>query len=378
MAISRYSVRAAGKQLAQDAGPGTGPTGVQLLLVDPDDYNLAVLQALRIYATDQPNLVVVDVTLVAAGFRIVLSGAGVQAELVGANAWQDGDSFLESVIRNWTTASQNLQPLDPNTYRVNREPGAKIVLELLEDSAAAGEVLRLAFTARHTLTESPNSVTASAAPAVALAAPAAPGNVDNGLHTWAFTWVTAQGETTPSPTAALTVVDKTVNGQVKVTIPSGLDQGATSAKVYRTVAGGAGNLKLVGTLAGGSGGIFTDNVADAGLGADAPATNTAGGTNTVPEGHAEALAALVGSLILQMAANKAVQNTGNTGLPNDVVDRRSQSDIFSSRAKALREQYNVLVGKTSGADLKGASAIKDLDVDASSGLGFLWHQRRNR
>lgn len=378
MAISRYSVRTAGKQLAQDAGPGTGPTGVQLLLADPDDYNLAVLQALRVYATDRPNLVVVDVTKVAAGFRIVLAGTGAQAELVGANAWQDGDSALDAVIRQWSAASQALQPLDPNTYRVNREPGGLIVLELLEDSAAAGEVLRLAFTARHTLTESPNAVTASAAPAVALAAPAAPGNVDNGAHTWAYTWVTAQGESTPSPTAALTVVDKTVNGQVKVTIPSGLDQGATSAKVYRTVTGGGGNLKLVGTLAGGAGGIFTDNLADGSLGADAPSTNTAGGANTPPEGHAEALAALAGSMMLQMAANKAVQNTGNTGLPNDVVDRRSQSDQFSSRAKTLRDQYNILVGKSSGDTLKGASAVKDLDVGASSGLGFLWHQRRNR
>lgn len=381
MAISRYSVREAGKQLAQDAGPGTGPLGVQLLLTNPGDYSLAVLQALRTYATDRPNLVVVDVTMLAAGFRIVLAGSGAQAELTGAAAWQDGDSALDTVIRNWSVASQALQPLDPNTYRVAREPASRIVLELLEESVAAGEVLRLAFTARHTLTESPNTVTVpAAAPGVALAAPAAAGNVDDGSHAYRFTWVTAQGETTPSAAASVTVVDRTTNGQVKVTVPpAAADQGVTAAKVYRQVAGSTGDFLLVGTLtATDGGGIFTDNVADASLGAAAPTVNTAGGANTVPEGHAEALSALTGSMILQMAANKAVQNTGNTGLPNDVVDRRNQSDVFSSRAKALREQYSILVGKASGEDLKGASAVKDLDVGASSGLGFLWHQRRNR
>lgn len=378
MAISRYSIREAAKQMAQDAGPGTGPTGVQLLLTDPGDYNLAVLQALRIYATDRPNVVVVDVTMAAAGFRLVLAGSGVAAELVGANAWQDGDSALRSIIRAWSATTQGLVPEDPNAYRVSREPNSTIVLELLDDTFAAAEVVRLAFTARHTLTESPNTVSASAAPAAALASPAAPGNVDNGLHTWAYTWVTAQGESTPSPTASATVADKSVNGQVVVTIPSGLDQGATSAKVYRTVAGGAGNLKLVGTLSGGSGGAFTDNVADSGLGADAPSTNTAGGTNTPPEGHAEALQTLAASMILQLAANKAVQNTGNTGLPNDVVDRRSQSSEFAARARALRDQYNILVGKGTTADLQPGSAIKDLDVEGATGVGLLWHSKRSR
>lgn len=379
MAISRYSVRTAGKKLAQDAGPSTGPIGVALLLADPDDYNLAVLQALRIYGTDRPNLVVVDVTVVAAGFRIILAGTGAQAELTGANAWQDGDSALDFVIREWSASSQGLQAMDPNSYRVNREPGGVIVLELLDDSLAAGEVVRLAFTSRHTLTEPPNTVAApTAAPSLALGSVG--GNVDNGSHAYRYTWLTDQGETSPSPSASVTVVDKTVAGQVDVTIPAAAaDQGVTGAKVYRQVAGSTGNFLLVGTLtATDGGGVFTDNVADANLGAAAPSANTAGGANTPPEGHAEALQALTGSLILQMAANKAVQNTGNSGLPNDVVDRRSQSDIFASRAKALREQYNLLVGKSTSTDLRPGSAVKDLDVDGSTGLGLLWHPKRNR
>lgn len=381
MAISRYSLRTVGKQMAQDAGPGTGPVGVQLLLTDPDDYNMAVLQALRIYGTDRPNQVVVAVTMPAAGFRIVLAGTGAASELAGAAAWQDGDSVLDFVIRNWADTEQAQQPLDANTYRVKREPGNRIVLELLEESMAAGEVVLLAFSARHSVTESPNTVAApAAAPAVQLLAPATGGNVDNGSHAYRYTWVTAQGETTPSASASVTVVDKSVDGQVQVTIPAAdVGQGVTGAKVYRQVAGSTGNFLLVGSMtATDGGGVFVDNVADASLGAVAPTTNTAGGANTPMEGHAEALGALVGSQILLMAAIKAVQNTGNTGLPNDVVDRRSQSDIFNSRAKSLREQYNLLVGKAATADMRPASAIKDLDVDGSSGLGLLWHSRRNR
>jgi hypothetical protein len=377
--ISRYTVRAAGKQMAQDAGPGDGPLGVQLLLTDPTDYNLAVLQALGAFTTDRPNERVVDTTAGAGGFRLVLAGTGALAGLTGPDAWLDGFSSLLAFWRNWSTARQGAEPIDPNTYRVVRDPGGKIVLELMEESAAASEAVRLAFTSPHTLTESPNTVTApAAAPAVALAAPAAAGNVDDGAHGWAYTWVTAQGETTPSAATSATVVNKSINGQVVVTVPAAAaDQGVTGARVYRTVAGGGGNLKLVGALTT-NGGPFTDNVADAGLGADAPATNTAHGVNSVPDGFELALATLAGAMILQLAANKAAQNTGNTGLPNDVVDRRSMSDQYMARARSLREQYGLLVGKAAKADLRGASAIKDLDVSAGSGLGFLWHQRRNR
>lgn len=364
--------------MAQDAGPGTGPTGVQLLLADPSDYNLAVLQALRIFEADKPNERIVDAVATAGGFRLTLAGAGALAALTGADAWVDGRSSLSAFWRNWSTASQALDPLDPNTYRVVREPAGKVVLELLDDSTAINEAVRLAFTAPHTLTEAPNTVTASTAPGAALASPAVPGNITNGLHTWAYTIVTAHGETTPSPTATATVANNTVNGQVTVTLPSVLDQGGTNIRIWRTVAGGAGNLKLVGALGTGAGGTFTDNLADGSLGADAPVTNTAGGGNTVLAGHEEALTVLAGAMILQIAANKAAQNTGNTGLPNDVVDRRSMSDILMSRAKSLREQYNILVGKAGKDDLKGASGVRDLDVQAGSGLGFLWHQTRNR
>lgn len=85
-----------------------------------------------------------------------------------------------------------------------------------------------------------------------------------------------------------------------------------------------------------------------------------------------AIITLSASMILLAAATKAVQNTGNTGLPNDVVDRRSQSDIFKSRAKDLRDLYATLVG-SGGDDQAAASGFRELDPPTSYGTGRLWH-----
>lgn len=108
-----------------------------------------------------------------------------------------------------------------------------------------------------------------------LASPAAPGNVDNGEHTYAVTFVNASGETTIGATATATVADKGVNGQVALTnIPIGLT-GTTARKVYRSEAGTTTPLKLLTTIANNTATTYTDNTADSALGAAAPSTNTA-------------------------------------------------------------------------------------------------------
>src|ERR1041385_5588101 len=86
------------------------------------------------------------------------------------------------------------------------------------------------------------------APVAALASPAAPGNIDNGTHSYKVTFVNASGESAPSPTSnVITIVDKTVNGQATVTIQVG-PSGTTARKVYRRVAGDTGNWKLLATV----------------------------------------------------------------------------------------------------------------------------------
>lgn len=111
---------------------------------------------------------------------------------------------------------------------------------------------------------------------VALASPATPGNVDNGVHRYLATFVTADGETEAGIVSdAVTVADKAVNGRVNVTgIPLG---GAlvTARKLYRTAAGGSTYL-LLATIADNTTTSYADNIADASLGAGAPSVNTTG------------------------------------------------------------------------------------------------------
>lgn len=108
----------------------------------------------------------------------------------------------------------------------------------------------------------------------ALAAPALAGNIDNGVHRYLATFVTADGETQAGVVSApVTISDKNVNGQASLTaIPIG---GAlvTARKIYRTAAAGNAFFLLT-TLPNNTATTFTDNVSDASLGGGSPATNT--------------------------------------------------------------------------------------------------------
>jgi uncharacterized phiE125 gp8 family phage protein len=138
----------------------------------------------------------------------------------------------------------------------------------------ASEPVTLAEALAHLRLDTSNVTAAPTAPTVALASPAAPGNVDNGAHRWRLTFVTADGETDAGTvSSAVTVVDKTVNGQVSLTaIPLG-GSGVTSRKLYRTAAAGTVYL-LLATIADNTTTTYTDNIADASLGAGAPSTNS--------------------------------------------------------------------------------------------------------
>lgn len=108
---------------------------------------------------------------------------------------------------------------------------------------------------------------------VALISPAEAGNVDNGVHRWRATFVTADGETDGGDISSpVTVVDKTANGKVRITaIPVGAS-GVTSRKLYRTIAGGS-TYFLLATIADNTTTVYTDNIADSGLGAGIPSIN---------------------------------------------------------------------------------------------------------
>jgi uncharacterized phiE125 gp8 family phage protein len=138
------------------------------------------------------------------------------------------------------------------------------------------EPVTLAEVTAHCRLDETNQEPAPSAPTVALVSPAAPGNVDNGAHRYLATYVTADGETQAGvASAAVTVTDKTVNGKVLVSsIPLG-GASVTARKLYRTAAGGS-TYMLLATIADNTTTSYTDNIADASLGAGAPATNTTG------------------------------------------------------------------------------------------------------
>lgn len=140
----------------------------------------------------------------------------------------------------------------------------------------ATEPLTLQEVADHCRLDETNQEPAPSAVTAALASPAAAGNVDNGVHRYLATFVTATGETQAGVvSSAVTVVDKAVNGQVAVSgIPLG-GAAVTSRKLYRTTAVGSTYL-LLATIADNTTTTYTDNIADSALGAGAPTTNTTG------------------------------------------------------------------------------------------------------
>ena len=101
------------------------------------------------------------------------------------------------------------------------------------------------------------------------------GNVEDGDHYYKVTYVTLEGETEAgTASAVLTVADKSTNGQVSLTaIPTSSDSRVTARKVYRTKAG-ASTYYLLTTISDNSTTTYTDNTADASLGAEAPYINT--------------------------------------------------------------------------------------------------------
>lgn len=148
--------------------------------------------------------------------------------------------------------------------------------QLVVVTPPATEPLSIAEVLAHCRLDESNAEPAPSAPTVALVSPAAPGNVDNGTHRYLVTYVTADGETQAGVVSnAVTVADKTVNGQVAlINIPLG---GAlvTSRKLYRTLAGGT-TYALLATITNNTATTYTDNIADASLGVGAPTTNTTG------------------------------------------------------------------------------------------------------
>lgn len=139
-------------------------------------------------------------------------------------------------------------------------------------SAAATEPITVAEAQAYCRIDASNQEPAPVAITVALSTGA--GNVNAGAHRYLATFVTADGETQGGDvSAAVTVIDAAVNGKVSL---SGIPLGGsfvTARKIYRTAAGGS-NYMLLATISDNTTTTYTDNIADASLGAGAPTSNT--------------------------------------------------------------------------------------------------------
>lgn len=109
----------------------------------------------------------------------------------------------------------------------------------------------------------------------ALASPAAAGNVDDGVHLYAWVAKTALGNSVPGPTKSVNVADKATNGKVVVPVPTATGD-ITGWDLYRSEAGQTDLLKhpvhanVAITVT-----SVTDDSADSALGAAAPTVDTA-------------------------------------------------------------------------------------------------------
>lgn len=122
-------------------------------------------------------------------------------------------------------------------------------------------------------------VTAPGAPTAALAGAGA-GNVDNGTHVYRISYTNASGETVHgTASSVLTVSDKTSDGQVALSsIPTSSSSSVTGRKIYRSKANTSSPLFLVATISDNTTTTYTDNVADASLGAPSLGVGTASGS----------------------------------------------------------------------------------------------------
>lgn len=103
--------------------------------------------------------------------------------------------------------------------------------------------------------------------------PTTGGSQTVGTKSYKQTYYDLYGETAPSAKSNVVTVANSTNDRVPVTLSLG-PAGTVGRKLYRTVAGDTGAWKLVATIADNTTTSYNDDLADASLGADAPAANT--------------------------------------------------------------------------------------------------------
>jgi hypothetical protein len=330
--------------------------GSQFLLSDPGDYNVAIAQALRMFAGDVPNRRIVHYTTPATAFRFVLYGTGAilpppaPALPVATPSGANGSTTYTYRVAARNAAGQGLwsQAVDITSRPATLTGGGSNVLTWAAVPGAtsydvfgrkSGQEALLRNTAALTYTDDGTDT-----PSGALGT--------GGLDAWSYdassldqVWMPYFGGASSS-VQAQSPVDE--NDYRVVTEPGPLI--LLEFFSLASVAGQTLRLEFTSPHA-----VDEESVI----------------YTTIAPKWVEAFQTLVAALLLRMVANRYLQNAGTTGLPNDVVDRRSQSDQAASRAKEYFALYSELVG---GSDVgrAAASGFVDMDVLTQHNRGMLW------
>lgn len=138
--------------------------------------------------------------------------------------------------------------------------------------------------------------------------------------------------------AAVVVADNTADGQVTVTIPVSLEAGVTGRKVYRSKAGGAKAARtdffLMATVANNVDVSTTDNLADAGLGANPPAANATGGHKYVVTAVTVDGETLMGTIsaLVTIADPSVNGRVALSAIPVSVIPSVTSRKVYRSKA----------------------------------------------
>lgn len=97
--------------------------------------------------------------------------------------------------------------------------------------------------------------------------------------------------------------------------------------------------------------------------------------DNIPAHEQDAFANLAASLCCGLLAGRYAQ-LGDSTIDADAVDYQSKTSDWAQRAKELMKAYKNFIGAGDGREVKAASAVKDLDLNASNGSGRLTHPQR--
>ena len=192
--------------------------------------------------------------------QTIINGTPIIPSINGSSAANGSLTLQGTSNATRTTSYLNLQPNGGNVGIGTTSPGQKLAIYY-------GNI-------RFDLESAPSDFS------VALAG--VPGNVTNGGHAYAVTFVTANGQTESNRDwASIVVSNNAVNGQVSLTsIPIGSTK-VIARKLWRTPAtsGQYGSqLQLLATINDNSTTTYTDNIADGSLGVSISGLNTTGGS----------------------------------------------------------------------------------------------------